>query len=1373
MATVTSLSGIEGQTIGEGMSAGGPYGTALEPFGNSGSAVVDWGDGSSDTCQFGVVPPPNAASWCYVQDYNEFDGYVYGWHTYAEQNPAYTITVYEYDSNNVLQSTDTGTADVADGSLSFKDTTATTLVGAAASTLVGHFTDADPGGNPSDYAATIYWGDGSPPDSNATITDSVNGGFDVEGTHAYANPSPPGGYAVSVTVTDEGDASTTIESTVNATLSGAVSPTLEEGVPFSGVIAQFCGTAQPVDSATVDWGDGTGPESGATIQQSSYMGSTCYDVSGSHTYGDEAAAADTLTVTPDPNSGASAVTGNATVADAPLSSKIDAGFLSANSLAIPSSVIAHVSDANTLAPMCNPGGACDLTAQITWGDSSAPQAGALQPDPNGGFDVLGGPHTYPAPGSYTVTVSVQDVGRASVVAHGTYTVTPPPQPRLSCQNPVPQVGSTAGLYGQRLPLGSQPNWGISPDDRVLRFGNLVLCAADAPWVYDGPSSSSRLRGLGFSLLSVFRLSADGRPHAVITSTVAGGTFETKGRVIVNGLELEPADGQLDPLTVDTSTAQISGSVEHVNLSQESFDAYPPQVGRLGTVDLGAIPWLLQGNTLGWIPNGDYADGYNLSGPLQVVVDGLGTVSVDGNAQMPNAFSLRAYSGGPATSAILFPDEYPGLLGGGPARDRRARVRPHSVLRPLAHVADGSCSYPPAPPNAPIDLHSDDLFLGGIDLHCAYLYDDPSTGTAEGGGGFGIGTAYVNGYFGFNHGNFDHAGGGADGLNIEIFPGVTLNSIHFGVFLNPSRFHATSTIQVGEGLVNLTGGTLTVFATGDHTYSYDQDQSITGQDDLPGTSSVIANPFASTTIGVGAEYQPLGLFDVHGYVLYEFPSYLEIGGHFGYDIGVVSADGGIQGQFWLPRDFDIEGNLSMCFAGFCSNARGLVSSIGLTGCWDVTIDYLFGSTTYSAGGAYRWGDSGPSVYIPPFSDSCDDHFGQYRVSGEADIAQAGGARTFHLGRGLHSVMVKVTGSGDAPAFAITGPHGETATTGDENKLTGGGAFGLFRSHVIDTTWVAILHPAGGPWTITPQAGSAPITSVSLADYVPGASVRAHVSGRGQHRVLHYSLMPRPGQVVRFVEQAPGVAHSIGKATARRGTIAFMPAIGRPGRRQIVAQVSRNGLLGAQFVVTTYVAPGPPKAAKPTHLRVARRGSRLSVSWGAAANATGGYQIVVIASDGRRLLFQRPSGGRSVTVPSFSASGATVTVEGVGPDGHTGRPATAHLKPVGPPARVRKLRISRRGSTGIRITWRPSAGTLAYRVLITLTGALRPVAVVTTRHALSFTVQSPRVGVSATVQGEGAIGILGGKTSARLGAARKSRRHGKHSRSSAPASTKKVG
>jgi hypothetical protein len=77
----------------------------------------------------------------------------------------------------------------------------------------------------------------------------------------------------------------------------------------------------------------------------------------------------------------------------------------------------------------------------------------------------------------------------------------------------------------------------------------------------------------------------------------------------------------------------------------------------------------------------------------------------------------------------------------------------------------------------------------------------------------------------------------------------------------------------------------------------------------------------------------------------------------------------------------------------------------------------------------------------------------------------------------------------------------------------------------------------------------------------------------------------------------------------------------------------------------------------------------------------------------------------------------------------------------------------GGEHARGRWRPAARSLGYRVTIRLTGSPRPVSVITGKRSLSFTVTSSRVGVTATVQGEGGFGVLGRAASARLRAGRR--------------------
>jgi hypothetical protein len=67
--------------------------------------------------------------------------------------------------------------------------------------VVATFHDADPHGSAGQYRATLFWGDGTPPDTtSAVISADAYGGFQITGTHTYANG---GSYPITVQIADQ------------------------------------------------------------------------------------------------------------------------------------------------------------------------------------------------------------------------------------------------------------------------------------------------------------------------------------------------------------------------------------------------------------------------------------------------------------------------------------------------------------------------------------------------------------------------------------------------------------------------------------------------------------------------------------------------------------------------------------------------------------------------------------------------------------------------------------------------------------------------------------------------------------------------------------------------------------------------------------------------------------------------------------------------------------------------------------------------------------------------------------------------------------------------------------------------------------------
>ncbi len=383
------------------------------------TATVDWGDGTVET---GTVTVGNG---------NFAVSVPHSAHSYADEGDhTATVTVMRTADGSTTTTTASGTITVGEGDVLTTPGPAVRLSASSDKTVTGSvafFSDTDRASRPSDFTATIDWGDGT------TTTGDVSGGngaFTVAGTHSY---TAAGQDTVTVTLADDAPGTATATSSATAYIGavvtvgfvGSPAPSPIEGTPFSGLVASFR-SSNPFDTtlsytAMIDWGDGT------TTPGTISGGNGAFFVSGpgiEHRYSDEGAYNATVTVTRIADNTSSTASGKITVLDADTLGAVIPVQPVNTSLGQTFTAVATFIDVPIASGPASP--ATDFTATIDWGDGTA-TAGIVSSG-SGGFEsgqpetlTVSGTHAYTTPDrhSFTVTLTDDAPGAATATSSGT------------------------------------------------------------------------------------------------------------------------------------------------------------------------------------------------------------------------------------------------------------------------------------------------------------------------------------------------------------------------------------------------------------------------------------------------------------------------------------------------------------------------------------------------------------------------------------------------------------------------------------------------------------------------------------------------------------------------------------------------------------------------------------------------------------------------------------------------------------------------------------------------------------------------------------------------------------------------------------------
>lgn len=246
-------------------------------------------------------------------------------------------------------------------------------------------------------------------------------------------------------------------------------------------------------------------------------------------------------------------------------------------------------------------------------------------------------------------------------------------------------------------------------------------------------------------------------------------------------------------------------------------------------------------------------------------------------------------------------------------------------------------------------------------------------------------------------------------------------------------------------------------------------------------------------------------------------------------------------------------------------------------------------------------------------------------------------TFQMPAGQKIGVIGLQGSGD-PNVLLTSPSGKHIQVSTDGIHIDNDAL-VVRQPTTGQILIEIPNAQPGNWTIQTAPGAPGLGKVQVAHAMPTPVIHAHVTGRGAHRVLHYSVTRQPGLGVSFVEQVDHGASSIGVAHGAHGAIRFTPAIGSSRSRQIIARITRNNEPAPSLLAGSY-RPGTVRPGRATRLAIRPSRHAWRITWRPGAFATA-QQLTVRFADGIQVLLNVKGAVRALTLARGLGGGTRPT------------------------------------------------------------------------------------------------------------------------------------
>ncbi len=319
-------------------------------------------------------------------------------------------------------------------------------------------------------------------------------------------------------------------------------------------------------------------------------------------------------------------------------------------------------------------------------------------------------------------------------------------------------------------------------------------------------------------------------------------------------------------------------------------------------------------------------------------------------------------------------------------------------------------------------------------------------------------------------------------------------------------------------------------------------------------------------------------------------------------------------------------------GFLLEGTATAKAFGQYGTFDAIINNYRLGVCLTVNGTPRIGfDKDLAEPSQPLTWGCN--LGSFKHPTGATASAAHHLERLRLRRGLAATVLAVRGTSAAPRVRLSGP-GRSITATPTLQARGEDGAIVFANPAKHITYIGLVRPPAGRWSVSALPGSAAIAEVLQAEPGPAPRVSAHVTRAGCGDALRYHVRSTGGdQLLVYAQQGTGHVY-VGKLHPGAGALKLGLLARINGRGKLVAYYLRGGEPQGSATLASFANAASNGSERPSGLKL-RAGV---LHWSQACDAAG-YSVAVTRG---KSTTKQTTAKPQLTLPPAGRRPAMVTV-----------------------------------------------------------------------------------------------------------------------------------